>query len=181
MARKISKARAKALVADLRTNLLNAEKNIIEIIKTRAWEALEYKTFRAFWDSELSDVRLATDALRGHVVFSLFDEGLSNPEIVEVLGGRVGDQSIAALRQQHEAGVAPADASTARGGWRKGHALKSERDQARGFRLEFRDADEFQDFRDFAKAYNLDLHQWALDELRAAKRQVERSRKRRAA
>lgn len=90
MPRKISKAAAEKLWADIRTDLANAEKNIIKAIKTRAWEPLGYESFVACWNDRLQGIRLATDVLKVHVVYALF-ETTDDPQMVaQAVGVRSG-------------------------------------------------------------------------------------------
>lgn len=80
MARPISKRDAEALFAQLHELLVNTERVIIEIIERKAWAALGYPSFEAAWLDRMKGVRLATSAMKAHVVYSLLDT--STPEDV---------------------------------------------------------------------------------------------------
>ncbi|MEA1796714.1 hypothetical protein [Rhodococcus qingshengii] len=105
---------AEQLWSDLRGHFANAQEIISEIIATKAWEPLGYSTFAEAWTDRMAGVPLATEVVRAHVVYALFDDGLSEEEAVQALGigSRVGISAAKRLKEQHELGVPAALAST---------------------------------------------------------------------
>lgn len=103
---------ARELLAGIREGLLNAERLLAELIAGRGWAVLGYVSFQEMWAEELADIRLATDAMRSAVVYALLAEDLSDEQVLDALGGRVGDEAVAALRRQRANGVPPHLAST---------------------------------------------------------------------
>ena len=113
MSRKLTKAQAEALWDSLRDAFANVEARIIEVIETRAWIPLGYATFPEAWNDRMKGFRLATEGLKAHVVYAMFADGQSDEEIITALGGQVGDQAVARLREQRVMGV-PAGVATTR-------------------------------------------------------------------
>lgn len=106
------KAAAEKLWAELREAFANAEAIIKQIIETKAWEPLGYPTFAAAWNDRLAGLRLATDCMRAHVAYALFDSGLGVEDVVKATGGQIGDRAAAALARQKTNGVPPNLATT---------------------------------------------------------------------
>lgn len=102
----ITAAHATTLIDNLRTNLINAQDTISQIITTRAWEPLGYATFSAMWDDKLHDIEL-TGAMKAHVIYEMFREGESDIDVATTLKG-VGPKIVAAYRDAYHAGL-PAD------------------------------------------------------------------------
>lgn len=90
---------AEKLWAKLQFGLWTAEEALIEIINTRAWEALGYESFAKAWVDKMSNVRLATE-LRAHVVYALFDSGLAPAEVAESVKGITPDAAQDYKRQK---------------------------------------------------------------------------------
>lgn len=105
---------AEALWDDLKSTLSNAERTIVQIINTKAWEPLGYPSFAAAWAENMTGVRLATEAMRVHVVYALYDSGLHDEEVRTVLGpvSGVTPTSLATIRRQRDNGVPPSLATT---------------------------------------------------------------------
>lgn len=110
----MTKKTARKLFDDLRSGFINQERLIKEIISTKAWEDLGYETFVDAWNVEMKGVPLATEGLRAHVVYAMFDEGLNTDEVISSLGvgSRVGPRSVEVLKRQHRNGVPAALATT---------------------------------------------------------------------
>lgn len=113
MDERISREAAESLWADLREAFVNAEVTLVKIIEARAWEPLGYGSFPEAWAGRMGGVRLASEAVRCHVVYALLSEGQTDEQIVSTLGGQVGDQAISRLREQRDMGV-PAGLATTR-------------------------------------------------------------------
>lgn len=113
--KKLTKAQASNMWTELRSHFVNAEEAIAAIIESKAWEPLGYSSFAAAWAERMDGVPLATDAARAHVVYALFDCGLTDQQALEAtgIGSRVGPAAIKRLREQKESGVS-ADLATTR-------------------------------------------------------------------
>lgn len=105
MTTQISKEDAQALLDNIRNGLINVEKNLVELVKVRGWEALGYDTFSEMWKTELDGVPLARAMSQAHVCWALFAEKMSDEDIQELLGGKIGDKKLKYLREQHDVGV----------------------------------------------------------------------------
>ena len=103
---------AQALLNEIREGLVNVERRLRALIAGHGWVALGYVSFQEMWSEELGEIRLATDAMRATVVYALLAEDLSDPEVIDTLGGRVNDEAVAALRRQKDHGVPSHLAST---------------------------------------------------------------------
>lgn len=111
--RQVSVKQAEAMWEDLKGLFVNAEKKIVEIIEAKAWEPLGYDSFAEAWQARMAGVRLSSEELRAHVVYAMFDEGLSEPEVNCALGvgSGVGPRSVQSLKRQRSNGVPPSLAS----------------------------------------------------------------------
>lgn len=94
---------AEKLFEDLRSGLVNAEALIIKIIQTKAWVHLGYTSFVEAWNDRMQGVRLASEALRAHVVYALLSDGLSDYEIGYATG--VPDGQVGKLREVKQQGT----------------------------------------------------------------------------
>lgn len=112
----MDKKTAEALFDSLANALNNAEKILIEIIRTKAWQQLGYETFTDAWNERLAGVRLATGAMRAHVVYALLEEGLTNEEVIKAT--MTPDSVVKSLAAQRADGV-PAGYVWVRGGPRR--------------------------------------------------------------
>lgn len=106
---RISKKRAEALWDDLRSALELSEEKISEIVKARAWEPLGYESFADCWADKLSDLRLSSE-LRAVVVYQMFDEGASVPEVSAAVPG-VGPAEGGLLKTAHSKKMSAKDAA----------------------------------------------------------------------
>lgn len=109
--KRMSKARAERLWAEIRECLIGAEQRLREFILAMGWQSLGYPTLHELCEQELGDVPLGPGTVRV-IVYRLLDEGKLDEEIVEALGGRMRDSAVAALRHWKSLGVAPEHAST---------------------------------------------------------------------
>ena len=105
----LSHDEAQKLWDNLRSSLLETEKNIRAIINTRAWEPLGYDSFAEAWRDNLSDIELSTE-LRAVVVFAMFDDGASKSDVAKSVAG-VGPTTVTALSNYHSKGFDAADAA----------------------------------------------------------------------
>ena len=105
----ISKKRAEALWDDLRSALELSEEKIAEIVKTRAWEPLGYESFAECWADKLSDLKLYGE-IRAVVVYQMFDEGASVPEVSAAVPG-VGPVEGKQLKAAHSKRLSPKSAA----------------------------------------------------------------------
>jgi hypothetical protein len=110
--RRMTQKRATELLASIRTSLANAEACIIELIKGRAWEVLGYETFTQMWNVEFKGIRLATELLRAHIIYAMFDEGASPGQVARQTAGRVGEQEAEKYLQKYRNGTPPEVATT---------------------------------------------------------------------
>lgn len=116
MTAKMTKRQATALWGKLREHFVNAEDVIREIVDTRAWEPLGYKTFAEAWKATLSDVTLGVE-IRPHVVYQMLGEGWSAEEVATAVRGLSPD-GVESLERQRSNGV-PADKAIVRRHLRK--------------------------------------------------------------
>ena len=107
----ISKKRAEALWDDLRSALELSEEKIAEIVKARAWEPLGYESFADCWADRLSGLNLAGE-IRAVVVYQMFDEGASVPEVAAAVHG-VGAAEGKQLKAAHSKRLSPKSAAAA--------------------------------------------------------------------
>lgn len=114
MSKQLTKAQALRMWTDLRGHFVNAETAIAEIIATKAWEPLGFASFAEAWADRMQGVPLATDSIRAHVVYAMFEVGLDDAAVLAAtgIGSQVGPRSVAALRRQRSAGVPAGMAST---------------------------------------------------------------------
>lgn len=109
MTTRITKARAEKLWDLLHDSLLTTQNTILEIIGSRAWEALGYPTLRAAWAVRMTDLDLATTPMI-HVVYQMLAEDALDQEVADVVKGvQVG--TVSTLRRQRDNGVPPEAAS----------------------------------------------------------------------
>ena len=102
----ISRADAEALWASLREAFVNVERQIIEIIETKAWLPIGYSTFSEAWDARMDGVILPTRQIKAHVVYAMLGEGRNPEEIAaNVLG--VGDRFVEQQRSRLAEGLGP--------------------------------------------------------------------------
>lgn len=104
-----SVAWARSLWDRLKDAFAQTEKSIAELIAARAWEPLGYSTFAEAWKAEMKDVELASQ-LRPHIVYQLFDEGMTPEEVAANVKG-VGQDGAKALKSNKDNGV-PANKAT---------------------------------------------------------------------
>ncbi|MFD6517618.1 hypothetical protein [Rhodococcus sp. NPDC060176] len=105
----VSVKQAEQMWSDLHGLFVNAEAKIVEIIEAKAWEPLGYDSFAEAWQARMTGVRLSSEELRAHVVYAMFDEGLSESDVNEALGvgSGIGPASVKTLKQQRGSGVPP--------------------------------------------------------------------------
>jgi len=108
----MNKGKARRLVEEMRSGLLQAQKATSEFIKGSGWTVLGHETFEKFWVEEMEDITLAAE-LRAPVVFALFDEGIMPEQVADMVKG-VGQRTADRWKQEHDAG-APADQASRRG------------------------------------------------------------------
>lgn len=159
----ITKAAAGKMWDELRGHLVNAEKCIAKIIDAKAWEPLGYTSFAEAWAARMQGVPLATDVMRAHVVYAMFDAGLDDAEVLDAtgIGSQVGPRSVAALRRQKAAGVPPELASTRV----KAHYRKKP-GAPRTVHVELTER-EYAAFREYAESQELDTASLAAQLIRA--------------
>lgn len=156
----MDKNRAEALFNQLADALNNAERTIIEIIKTKAWEPLGYATFAEAWDDRLAGIRLATGAMRAHVVYALLEDGLTAEQASATSGVGIGNVDF--FDEQRRDGVPPHLASYHRV---RSHA-RSNPSEPRVLRLTF-SAEELDRLKSRAKGEGWDLEDEARKAVRA--------------
>lgn len=161
------RVQAETLWAELREAFVSAEATIKRIIEMKAWEPLGYPTFAAAWTDRMAGLRLATDCMRAHVAYALFDSGLSDGDVVRATG--IGDRSTAALRHKKDNGVPPDLAST-----RVRAHDRSLPSEARILHVELAPG-ELAAFKDIAESRGRDLQEEAVKALRAHFRRIERT------
>lgn len=105
-ARRLTKAQAEALHAEIRDGLLNIEKRIAEFAKGQGHRALGYRTFADYWLDRMSDVSLRqSDAL--HIVACvMYDEGATPADVAATIKG-IAPRRAEAILEQKALGVAP--------------------------------------------------------------------------
>ncbi|MFY2788497.1 hypothetical protein [Rhodococcus sp. MALMAid1271] len=162
--RELTEVQASKLWSDLRGHFVNAEKKIIEIIELKAWEPLGFESFAEAWASKMAGVRLATDEVRAHVVYAMFDGGMSDTEINDQLGvgSGVTDRQVKMLRRQKSNGVPPSCATT-----RVRSHLRKSPSTPRTIHVQF-GSDEYLQFRDLAKSAGRDVEDIAAEAIRGA-------------
>lgn len=107
--RGITKREAEELFNGLRDDLMSAERRIVRIIKTRAWEPLNYESFAQAWNERLDGISLATGALKAHVVYALLDT-MTPEEIGATVTGVSTRLARHLKREKEEFGKRPEDA-----------------------------------------------------------------------
>lgn len=110
----MTKSQALEMWANLRGHFVNAEKAIAVIIEAKAWEPLGFASFAEAWADRMQGVPLATDSIRAHVVYAMFEAGLDDAAVLSAtgIGSQIGPRSVDALRRQKAAGVPAGMAST---------------------------------------------------------------------
>lgn len=148
----LAPAQAAKLWNDLRGHFANAERIIIEIIETKAWEPLGFASFTEAWTSKMAGIPLATDAMRAHVVYMMFNDGMDDAQVLASvgIGSRIGPTVVTRLREQHEIGV-PANLASTRV---RSHVRKLP-SRARTLHIHLTSND-YDSFRDKAAAMNVD-------------------------
>jgi hypothetical protein len=166
-----TRVEAEALWSDLREGFVNAERIVKEIIKERAWEPLGYTSFVEAWNDRMKGVRLATDALKAHVVYALFDSGLEAQGVYEALGvgSGVSPETVRVLGKKKALGI-PADFATTRV---RAHD-RAKPGERRRIIVELR-PDEVDYFDDLCKARGRDLREESAKAIRQHFRRMERS------
>lgn len=166
----LSQKECEALWGQLRDHFASAEKVLISIIEDRAWFPLGYDTFSQAWNDRMKGVRLATEGVRAHVVYTLLAEGLDDREIRNVIGTQIGDTALVYLREQRDRGV-PAGLATTRV---KAHDRSRFVAPPRFLRVELR-TDELSAFTEIAAARGLDRDAEAAKAIRAHFARLERA------
>lgn len=105
MSETISKRAAEALFEKLHKQIANLEKTIIDIIERRAWEPLGYASFADAWQDRMSDVPLATQVMKAHVVYALLDT--EDAESVADMACGVAINTVRVLERQKNRGIPP--------------------------------------------------------------------------
>lgn len=101
----LTKDQAERLIYAIRTNILDLDRNLRELIEQRGWIALGYETFEQMWDECLSDLRPSQMFTKAVVVRALAGEGLSPLEIAQLVGGTASTAD--KIVRQLNAGVPP--------------------------------------------------------------------------
>ena len=109
----ISKRKAEALWASMSEALTNFEASLGEVIETRAWEPLGYKSFSEAWADRMSTHVLSSPVGKATVVYQMLDEGIVPDEIALSTSG-LGPTQVETLAQKKANGVRVADATTFR-------------------------------------------------------------------
>lgn len=164
---RLSKRAAQALLDSIRTDLLHVEENIVKFIRARGWEPLGFDTFIEAWNANMKGVRLSTDALKAHVVFAMFEDGLSDEEIIRATG--VGDATVGRMRERKADGIDPKYVSV------RPHT-KSYPEPSKSIRLEFDTHEEKKYWEDLCDAKGRNLHELCLRASRAELKRLERAR-----
>lgn len=148
--RKISAAAAEKLWTDIRTDLVNVEKNIIKAIKVRAWEPLGYASFVECWNNRLKGVRLATDVLKVHVVYALFETTDNAATVGSTIGvgGGVSPSTIDRIKELRDSGMTVEEAIAA--GLRKPWGVSSDDPQSKPVVIRGLDPDIYEAYRKIA-------------------------------
>lgn len=107
---------AQRLWDSLKALLTDTREAIQEIIKTRAWEPLGFKTFSDAWKANMSEIELARE-LRPYVVYQLLSEGRSTDDVADAVKG-VGPETAEELDRQRRNGV-PAEFAVVRKHFRR--------------------------------------------------------------
>ena len=149
----MDKTTAEALFSELREGLVNTERVLTEIIRSKAWEALGYPTFVAAWTDRMRGVRLATDVIRAHVVYAALDDGMAPEEIAFIFP--VSDSFVEGAREARDAGINPSNLPAGYS-WVRRHPRRAQRDQAKVLRVRFT-ADEFSHLKLTCHQHGLDL------------------------
>lgn len=101
---------AEKLWARLETGLFDVQNTIIAIIDARAWEPLGYESFSKAWIDRIMPKVTISAELRPHVVYQMFEEGLTADQVADAVKG-VTPIVAKALGRQKKHGV-PADQAT---------------------------------------------------------------------
>jgi hypothetical protein len=166
-ARKISKAAAEKLWTDIRTDLANAEKNIIKAIKTRAWEPLGYGSFVECWNDRLQGIRLATDVLKVHVVYALFETTDDPMSVAKSIGIRSGvtPETVQRIKRHRDHGMTVEEAVAA--GIRKPWGVSSNDPQSKPVVIRGLDPEVFEAYRKLAGELGSTVEKEAAEALHA--------------
>jgi len=168
-----TRVEAEALWSELREGFVNQERLIKQIIADRAWEPIGFTSFVEAWNARMKGIRLATDALKAHVVYALFDSGLEARGVYEALGvgSGVTPEAVRVLGEKKALGI-PADFATTRV---RSHE-RAKPGEARFLRVELR-PDELDYFRDLCEARGRDVHEESAKAIRQHFRRMERTLK----
>lgn len=115
MDKTMTKKRAVQLTAEIRHNLLTADKALREFIAGRGWIALGCESFAEWFRDNLADITLAVE-LRIDVVYQLLAEGQTPEQAAKDVKG-LGPDTVANIDRQRKNGV---PASRVRTGRRQG-------------------------------------------------------------
>lgn len=105
----ITKTQAEALWEQLHEDFANAEERMKQIIITKAWEPLGYRSFHEAWAERMSDISIAAE-VRPHVVYQMLNEGMTPEDIDDAVKG-IGADIAESLQRQRDNGV-PAELAT---------------------------------------------------------------------
>lgn len=166
-ARKISKAAAEKLWTDIRTDLANAEKNIIKAIKARAWEPLGYASFVECWNDRLKGIRLATDVLKVHVVYAMFDATDDPLAVSKAIGIRSGvsPSTVDRIKGHRDSGMTIEEAIAA--GIRKPWGVSSNDPQSKPVVIRGLDPEVYEAYRNIAGELGSTVEKEATEALHA--------------
>jgi len=115
----VTESEALKLWEDLRAGFVNQERLLVQIINERAWEPLGYASFVEAWNDRMQGVRLATAALKAHVVYALLDDGMEPSEAYQHLAGSgIGPRVVESLAEKKALGIPPGRASVVRSHYR---------------------------------------------------------------
>lgn len=102
----MSESDARALWDDMRSGFVRLERLIVEIVENRAWEPLGYASFAEAWNDRMQGVRLATGAVKAHVVYALLEGGSSEAEAARILSGSgVSPSSVKEIAEKRASGI----------------------------------------------------------------------------
>lgn len=181
--RKISKAAAEKLWADIRTDLANAERNIIKAIKAKAWEPLGYESFAACWNDRLQGIRLASDVLKVHVVYALFETTDDPLAVAQAIGVRSGvaPSTIDRIKRHRDNGMTVEEAIAA--GLRKPWGVSSSHPKSKPVVIGNIDLEVYEAYKKLAGEFDSTIEKEAAEALHAHFRKLAQrvARKRAAA
>lgn len=99
----ITEAEARRLAKEIRTNLLDLEKNLKFFHAVQGWIPMGYDSFTTWWDNEMRDIPIAA-GIRNWAIYAMIDENLEGNRI------RRGMTSVIA----HATSIAPTTVSSMR-------------------------------------------------------------------